>query len=225
MIYISKRILSAKQVGPVYHYTTSFDRLQKIVESSELMPNSVGEKGVYFISFTRDKRLMPSKPFSTWKFGVQVDGDALTNRSRVVPVNYFSPFKSLKSIDSSDSTVELYGEGTDEEFFTVDLNPGLVRKVMGFALKKAKENPDNVIEKNGHRIEFDEPVPLSPELYMNLQNSTELRESEERLIIGKTRKSVKVNILKICIPKSEYDLLDEDQKDWLQGTGYPVDVF
>lgn len=86
-------INSAKQVGTIYYMVKdivileSIARQEVIATSMKAEPRSKGGDKYYYVSFLRDVNRAGRNP-NRWVYGVQIDGDRLSNRYSFQPYSY-----------------------------------------------------------------------------------------------------------------------------------------
>lgn len=86
-------IQGGKQVGPVYYMVKDVAVLAAIVQqgvirtSLKAEPQSNGGKKFHYVSFMRDLTKADRNP-NRWVYGVQLDGDKLSDRYKINPYSY-----------------------------------------------------------------------------------------------------------------------------------------
>lgn len=85
MMYIE----AAKQVGPVYYYVDNIYTLYNIIDSEQILPTTerYKNKNIYYVSLSRDPLIQPKRRPNRWKYGLIIDGNKLSNRYSISPVN------------------------------------------------------------------------------------------------------------------------------------------
>jgi hypothetical protein len=91
MIKLKDLLKEGKQVGKLYHYTST-KGLEGILDSDELYASTERYKGrtLYFVSFTRNKNF--HKKGADWDvkttYRITIDGDKLSNKYKIQPFAY-----------------------------------------------------------------------------------------------------------------------------------------
>ena len=82
-------IKAAKQVGPVYYYVDNIYTLYNIIDSEQILPTTerYKNKNIYYVSLSRDPLIQPMRRPKRWKYGLIIDGNKLSNRYSISPVN------------------------------------------------------------------------------------------------------------------------------------------
>jgi len=87
------KIQAGKQVGPIYYMVKDVPVLCSIVNhgvirtSLKAEPQSKGGKKFHYVSFMRDLAKADRNP-SRWIYGVQLDGDKLSDKYKINPFSY-----------------------------------------------------------------------------------------------------------------------------------------
>lgn len=114
------KIVSSKQVGPIYYMVNTVEVLVSICNynaistSLKAEPRSNGGGKYHYVSFMRDLT-KADRNISRWRYGVKIDGDKLSNRYSISPYSFagnalskgYYKVKTLTSYDDGTYTLSL----------------------------------------------------------------------------------------------------------------------
>lgn len=90
------KIYASKQVGPIYYMVDDIAVLQTIVKKGVIKTSNKPERGYsndrspyYYVSFMRDLGKASRNP-NKWTYGIQLDGNKLSNRYKITPYSFAS---------------------------------------------------------------------------------------------------------------------------------------
>ena len=145
MIRLKDLLKEAKQVGPLYHFT-SFESLKNILTKNMII-GSYGNQDIKgrYISTTRDKNFYKSEPnlgAEVLQAALVLDGDKLSNKYKIRPYAY-EPYRELdRSGAESEELIMLPGR---------DL--GNVKSyLLGVILLRNNKNVISFLNKNNIKI-------------------------------------------------------------------------
>lgn len=206
------KIQGGKQVGPIYYMVKDIPVLCSIVSqqvirtSLKAEPQSKGGSKFYYVSFMRDLTKADRNP-GRWVYGVQIDGDKLSDRYSINPFSYagtatktgFYRVKTLISYDNNTYSLSLVNWPTIEipKIVFDELEQLIVSDSQGINDKKKLEVSTGKRPYLGKTIvtRYNYNVPsggitlkegLVPENVLSyLMKHTSLNETEERIWVLK----------------------------------------
>lgn len=207
------KIYASKQVGPIYYMVDDVAVLRTIVDRQLIKTSNKPERGYsndrslhHYVSFMRSLD-RASRNANKWTYGIQLDGNALSNRYKISPYSFASnairgksrTFRILYMTEYDDGSYVL--QLTDRPAFAIprsvfeDIRSAIINDIEGLNEKKKLEVQQGKRAYRGKTIvtKYKYNVP-SGGLYLNentvsdatlsyLLKHTILNETEERIWI------------------------------------------